>query len=68
MAERIIIFGAGNCGMLIANSIVGECDLVCFIDNDQTKNGKIIEIDNFVGGGGYLYTIPKSSTCSHLIK
>ena len=52
MAERIIIFGAGNCGMLIANSIVGECDLVCFIDNDQTKNGKIIEIDNFVGGGG----------------
>ena len=35
MKQKVIIFGAGNCGMLIANSIKENHEILCFVDNAE---------------------------------
>ena len=41
--EKIAIFGAGNCGRLIARKLIDEGkEIVAFIDNDPQKEGEIV--------------------------
>lgn len=48
--KKIVIFGAGNCGKLIAKNILRNQDsLLFFIDNDVQKHNTHLELD---GGGG----------------
>lgn len=61
--ERVIIFGAGNCGRLIGAQILRQNmqEILAFIDNDSQKSGKKITLDSVGldgaidsnGGGGY---------------
>lgn len=56
--ERIIIFGAGNCGRLIAKNLREQHKhIVCFIDNDPHKEGQSVALDsaNISGGGEYTH-------------
>ncbi len=46
---KTLIFGAGNCGRLLAEKVLANQEnLVGFIDNDPAKIGKNIA---FAGGG-----------------
>ncbi|MDO7253867.1 hypothetical protein [Helicobacter cappadocius] len=48
--KKIVIFGAGNCGKLIAKSILeNQNSLLFFIDNDEQKHNTHLKLD---GGGG----------------
>lgn len=53
--KKVVMFGAGNCGRLIASNLLlkGE-EVLCFIDNDPLKAGKSVMLDstNCAGGGG----------------
>ncbi|MWV66723.1 hypothetical protein DCO58_03290 [Helicobacter saguini] len=46
--EKVVIFGAGNCGRLIASQIAldSKIEIVAFIDNDKNKEGSFIQIDS----------------------
>lgn len=59
MKQKVIIFGAGNCGMLIANSIKENHEILCFVDNDTTKHGNKVYLDQNTRGGGYLFIIQR---------
>ncbi len=49
--SKIIIFGAGNCGRLIAQNLLEEGkQILCFIDNDPLKAGGVIELESNGGG------------------
>lgn len=63
--EKVIIFGAGNCGRLIGAQILRQDtqEILAFIDNDPQKSGKKIMLDfagqnagdnPSLGGGGVL--------------
>ena len=44
--EKVIVFGAGNCGRLIGSALYHEGkEIVCFIDNDPLKEGKNVILD-----------------------
>ena len=46
---KIVIFGAGNCGRLIACNLLSKGDeILCFIDNDPLKANSIVKLQ---GGG-----------------
>ena len=63
--EKIIIFGAGNCGRLIGKQLRDEGkEVVCFIDNDPHKEGQSIALDSLSGGGARYPFIPL--TKSHI--
>lgn len=47
---NIVIFGAGNCGRLIAKELVAKDNIIAFIDNDRLKANNVVEI-----GGGYYH-------------
>lgn len=50
---KIVIFGAGNCGRLIAQNLAGKGDeIVCFIDNDPLKANASVTLMLNDGGGG----------------
>ena len=54
--EKVIIFGAGNCGRLIGSALYHEGkEIVCFIDNDPLKEGKNVILDTTLSGGGGEY-------------
>lgn len=49
--SKIVIFGAGNCGRLIAQNIADKGDkIVCFIDNDSQKANSVVTLDSNGGG------------------
>lgn len=54
--KKVAIFGAGNCGRLIAREILSQGqNLIAFIDNDKSKEGSFIKLDSSsYGGGGRL--------------
>lgn len=55
--KKIVIFGAGNCGKLIAKNILRNQDsLLFFIDNDVQKHNTHLELD---GGGAYEIKPPQ---------
>lgn len=41
--KRIAIFGAGQAGMMVRTWLPGTQELLCFIDNDKEKQGKMLE-------------------------
>ena len=45
--KKVVMFGAGNCGRLIASNLLlkGE-EVLCFIDNDPLKAGKSVMLDS----------------------
>lgn len=46
---KIVIFGAGNCGRLIALNLLNKGDeILCFIDNDPLKANGTVKLQ---GGG-----------------
>lgn len=49
--QKVVIFGAGNCGKLIAEKISQSKEILCFIDNDTHKWGSKVEIEQIMGGG-----------------
>lgn len=50
--SKIIIFGAGNCGRLIAQNLINKGnEILCFIDNDPLKADSKIELNSNGGGG-----------------
>lgn len=51
---QIVIFGAGNCGRLIAQDLVKNAanKIVAFIDNDPQKAGESVLLDKASPGGG----------------
>lgn len=54
--EKVIIFGAGNCGRLIGRQLCDESkEIVCFIDNDPHKEGQSVVLDSISGGGKYTH-------------
>lgn len=53
---NIVIFGAGNCGRLIAKELVAKDNIIAFIDNDRLKANNVVEI-----GGGVLPSILQRS-------
>lgn len=51
--NKIVIFGAGNCGRLIAQNLLKEGEqILCFIDNDPLKANGTIALN---GGGGVIH-------------
>lgn len=51
--SKIIIFGAGNCGRLIAQNLLKEGEqILCFIDNDPLKANGTITLN---GGGEIIH-------------
>lgn len=46
--EKVAIFGAGNCGRLIGSQLIkdSKIELIAFIDNDENKAGKIVNLDS----------------------
>lgn len=59
--EKVVIFGAGNCGRLIGARLANEAnvEILAFIDNDTQKVGQTITfentLDSIAGGGGGKY-------------
>lgn len=52
--QKIMIFGAGNCGRLIASKLIEQgAKVLCFLDNDPQKEGKQISLSGV--GDTYLY-------------
>ena len=50
--SKVVIFGAGNCGRLIAQNLVQKGEqILCFIDNDSQKANSVIALDSNGGGG-----------------
>lgn len=50
--SKIVIFGAGNCGRLIAQNLLSSGEnILCFIDNDSQKANSTITLDSNGGGG-----------------
>lgn len=50
--SKIVIFGAGNCGRLIAQNLLSKGEeIVCFIDNDSKKANSVVTLDSNGGGG-----------------
>ena len=46
--QKIVIFGAGNCGRLIASKLIEQgAKVLCFLDNDPKRRQT-----NFLIGGG----------------
>ncbi len=64
--KKVVMFGAGNCGRLIASNLLlkGE-EVLCFIDNDPLKAGKSVILDstNCAGGGIEIPIYPASKLC-----
>lgn len=57
--EKVIVFGAGNCGRLIGSALYHEGkEIVCFIDNDPLKEGKNVILDTTLSGGGGIPIYP----------
>ncbi len=56
--EKVIIFGAGNCGRLIANKLLQQphVRLLGFVDNDSSKQGITLELS----GGGRIMVYASS--------
>lgn len=51
--NKIVIFGAGNCGRLIAQNLLTQGEqILCFIDNDPLKANGTITLN---GGGGVIH-------------
>lgn len=51
--NKIVIFGAGNCGRLIAQNLLSQGEqILCFIDNDPLKANGTITLN---GGGGVIH-------------
>ena len=52
--EKVVIFGAGNCGRLIGSRLAseGRANILAFIDNDKQKAGQTIMLASDCGGGG----------------
>ena len=49
--NRIVIFGAGNCGRLIAQNLISKGEqILCFIDNDSQKANSVIALNSNGGG------------------
>lgn len=42
-AKRIAIFGAGQAGMMVRTWLPATQELLCFIDNDKEKQGKMLD-------------------------
>lgn len=42
-AKRIAIFGAGQAGMMVRTWLPATQELLCFIDNDKKKQGKMLD-------------------------
>lgn len=42
-AKRIAIFGAGQAGMMVRTWLPATQELMCFIDNDKEKQGKMLD-------------------------
>ena len=60
---KTIIFGAGNCGRLIAQQVLSQNhELLGFVDNDPAKKGGVVslaaEAENENGGGGMPFFRP----------
>ena len=52
--SKIVIFGAGNCGRLIAQNLLTQGEqILCFIDNDPLKANGTITLNG--GGGGVIH-------------
>lgn len=50
--SKVVIFGAGNCGRLIAQKLLNQGEqIICFIDNDLLKVNGTITLN---GGGQYI--------------
>lgn len=42
-AQSVAVWGAGNyASRLLATSELGDCDIVCFVDNDRHKQGTVL--------------------------
>lgn len=54
--SKVVIFGAGNCGRLIAQKLLNQGEqIICFIDNDLLKVNGTITLN---GGGNTLSVYP----------
>lgn len=54
--QKVVIFGAGNCGRLIGANLMQDknTEIIAFIDNDPQKAGQKICLENTqdsTGGG-----------------
>lgn len=66
--SKIVIFGAGNCGRLIAQNIADKGDkIVCFIDNDSQKANSVVTLDSN-GGGNNTLSAPLKIHTSEILK
>lgn len=67
---KIVIFGAGNCGRLIAQNLAGKGEeIVCFIDNDPLKaNASVTLMLNNGGGGDNALSEPLKIHTSEILK
>lgn len=51
--NKVVIFGAGNCGRLIAQNLLSQGEqILCFIDNDPLKANGTITLNR---GGGVIH-------------
>ncbi|BAM12288.1 putative O-methyltransferase [Helicobacter cinaedi PAGU611] len=62
--QKVVIFGAGNCGRLIGANLMQDknVEIIAFIDNDPQKAGQKICLENTqdsTGGGVSIYSSPK---------
>ena len=60
--QKVVIFGAGNCGRLIGANLMQNknVEIIAFIDNDPQKAGQKICLENTqdsTGGGGKVYIL-----------
>lgn len=54
--EKVAIFGAGNCGRLIGSQLIkdSKIELIAFIDNDENKAGKIVNLDSIESSANFM--------------
>ncbi|WP_238700396.1 nucleoside-diphosphate sugar epimerase/dehydratase [Helicobacter jaachi] len=54
--EKVAIFGAGNCGRLIGSQLIkdSKIELIAFIDNDENKAGKIVNLDSIESSSNFM--------------
>ncbi len=70
MTDNILIYGAGDAGILVANELkkhVGNYHVVGYIDDDRTKHKQVIQGFPVLGGRNELLHVIKEKKISEIV-